>query len=158
MCTLATNHVANTENTDMQLVLDHDERPGYAFVYGTLMSGEHNHHVMGVDDDMTEYLCDARAIGKMYHLGGFPGVRFDELGDMVYGELYRVLNPHVHTHLDRLEGVHGTDGLYLPYMVPVYTCNKELDNPVMALAYHINHKPSENSVMANGRWVESIAA
>lgn len=70
------------------------------FVYGTLLAGEVNHHL----------LAGAKLLGghrtepcfTMFSLGAYPGVARGG-GTAVVGDVYRVDTTAIH-HLDRLEG------------------------------------------------------
>ncbi len=80
------------------------------FVYGTLMSG------MGASDFMPKdgFIGNATIKGKLYHLGGFPGVKL-EGDDVVHGEVYEVDNATL-AMLDGYEGYYKDDpegSLYL---------------------------------------------
>jgi gamma-glutamylcyclotransferase (GGCT)/AIG2-like uncharacterized protein YtfP len=72
------------------------------FVYGSLLSGLHNHH----------QLRDSRLLGSgltydrftMYDLESFPCLVRDEHGEYAHGEVYEV-DDDVLERLDQLEGV-----------------------------------------------------
>ena len=72
------------------------------FVYGSLMRGESNHHVL--DAEYTKFI--STGITKrgytLYDLGGFPGMIEGGNGAVV-GEIYEVC-PFVKSRLDMLEG------------------------------------------------------
>lgn len=69
------------------------------FVYGTLLSGFGNHKRLL--ENKSTYLGTAEIKGKMFSMGGFPGVTEGE--DDIHGEVYEV-NDEVLKSLDRLEG------------------------------------------------------
>lgn len=71
----------------------------HVFVYGTLRQGGAN--------DITrlrpapQYIGEARIVGQMYHLGGYPGVVLDAPG-WVVGEVYAI-TPELELRLDEIE-------------------------------------------------------
>ena len=71
------------------------------FVYGTLQTGER----------LVENLADcprklARVCGRLYNLGGYPGLYLDPNGEPVVGEVVTV-SPTVLARLDQIEGFQG---------------------------------------------------
>jgi gamma-glutamylcyclotransferase (GGCT)/AIG2-like uncharacterized protein YtfP len=73
-------------------------------VYGTLMRGESNQHMM----KGAEYICDVSVPNAaLWDLGGYPGLMFLPIQHdttYVHGELYEVSKEHM-KDLDRFEGV-----------------------------------------------------
>jgi gamma-glutamylcyclotransferase (GGCT)/AIG2-like uncharacterized protein YtfP len=64
------------------------------FVYGTLMRG-FDHPMAQLLSRSADFLGQARCQGRLYLIKHYPGlVLSDDLGDMVFGELYRLGAPH----------------------------------------------------------------
>jgi gamma-glutamylcyclotransferase (GGCT)/AIG2-like uncharacterized protein YtfP len=71
------------------------------FVYGTLMRGFSNHHVIS----SCAYLGTARTVEKYsLFVGSFPFVNSGTNVSHIYGELYEVTEIEHLQHLDELEG------------------------------------------------------
>ena len=80
------------------------------FVYGTLLSGFHNAHAVGLRHAAT-LIGSATYRGKMFRVSGPRGVLVypvvvasDDPTDVVHGELYRVNDRSVLDRLDAYEG------------------------------------------------------
>lgn len=93
----------------------------FVFVYGTLRRGERAERMLDAKSGASEYLHQDYINGRMYHLGGYPGVKtdtydkFDPSGPKVLGEVYLVKSPSIITILDHYEGYRPDDpsnGLY----------------------------------------------
>ena len=70
------------------------------FVYGTLMKGLGNHHIL----KDSQYLGKYAAQGKMFAVSSFPGILLSDYRDeLIFGEVY-VVNDSVLGQLDFLEG------------------------------------------------------
>ncbi len=69
------------------------------FVYGTLLRGEVNHHLLGGAEFLGPHRTDA--CFTLYDLGAYPGLSRGG-GTAVAGEVYRVGEADMH-QLDRLE-------------------------------------------------------
>jgi gamma-glutamylcyclotransferase (GGCT)/AIG2-like uncharacterized protein YtfP len=76
------------------------------FVYGTLLAGQHNHHL--IEDHHTD-MQTAVLPGRLIHLGGFPGLLpAEEDTDLISGEVYSLKDfDRVLDSLDELGGRHG---------------------------------------------------
>lgn len=70
----------------------------FLFVYGTLITGNENHHFLSDETFLTN--CELNNY-TMYELGGYPGIKPQE-GCRVKGELYTV-KPDTILRLDFLE-------------------------------------------------------
>jgi gamma-glutamylcyclotransferase (GGCT)/AIG2-like uncharacterized protein YtfP len=70
----------------------------YLFVYGTLITGNENHHYLSEETFLTN--CELNNF-TMYELGGYPGIK-PQHGSRVKGELY-VVKPDTILRLDFLE-------------------------------------------------------
>ena len=89
----------------------------YVFVYGTLRRGV-GHPMSEVMERFAQEVGAARVAGRIYELGGFPGLVAGEEGDWVVGEVFRVLNAgELWPRLDAYEGV--AQGLYAREKMPV---------------------------------------
>jgi len=72
------------------------------FVYGTLQRGHVAHHLIR---SLGRYLEQARVTGRLYDVGGYPGLVLDAEGGEVRGELYRLARPgRAFRILDAYEG------------------------------------------------------
>lgn len=75
------------------------------FVYGTLQRG---HLMHGLLEPLGKYLGDAKVHGRLYDLGGYPGLILDGQGKAVQGELYLLDRPgRAFKILDAYEGCYG---------------------------------------------------
>lgn len=117
-------------------------------VYGTLKKGLGN-HVLLKD---AKFLGTTTVRGRMYSLGAFPGVRFDQDGS-IKCEAYEVDEPTV-KRLDRLEGYRGPgndDNFY--NRVPItFQLN---GNNEQGEVYEINDPNLDSkgrSVIESGEW------
>lgn len=69
--------------------------------YGSLMRRAENHLVrVGVTDQL-EYLGTCRILGRLFHLGDYPGLV--EGDDKIPGELWRIQDPGALVKLDAWE-------------------------------------------------------
>lgn len=117
------------------------------FVYGTLMKGKHNHHVM--DRAEGKFISKAYIKNKeMFIVGGIiPGVI--EGKGKVYGEIYKVPKKKMYV-LDTLEGYDARydDGTYLrrwvnPYLIPSM-------KRIRAQYYRFNHSVHPDNRVPSG--------
>jgi gamma-glutamylcyclotransferase (GGCT)/AIG2-like uncharacterized protein YtfP len=70
------------------------------FVYGSLRRGQGNNWLLR----SAQFAGNATVCGKLYNLGGFPGLRIDDAEGDVVGEVWMVDDATL-AALDRLEGV-----------------------------------------------------
>jgi gamma-glutamylcyclotransferase (GGCT)/AIG2-like uncharacterized protein YtfP len=70
------------------------------FVYGSLRRGQGNNRLLHT----SEFVDNATVCGRLYSLGGFPGLRLDDAEGNVVGEVWLVDDDTL-AELDRLEGV-----------------------------------------------------
>jgi gamma-glutamylcyclotransferase (GGCT)/AIG2-like uncharacterized protein YtfP len=95
---------------------------------------------------------EGHIIGRLYHLGTYPGVRLDQIG-AVHGELHRCED--IENTLETLDLVEGHDeqhpgeGLYVRVPVLVQTAK----GAVWAWTYVINEVPNASTWLQDGRWV-----
>jgi len=90
------------------------------FVYGTLREGA-GHPMFGVLSCHAELVGAAKVAGRIYEVRGFPGLVVGEEGEMVVGEVYKVLTPEVvWKELDAYEGV--AEGFYTRELFKVIEC------------------------------------
>lgn len=109
------------------------------FVYGSLLSGMHNHRWLYPDTNAsTKYLGEASIKGDMFDLGSFPCI-LDGDG-VVQGEVYEVDEYILHS-LDRLEGH------------PSFYKRKEVDyGDGVAWAYFLAHPKAALPPVKSGNW------
>jgi gamma-glutamylaminecyclotransferase len=75
-------------------------KPIKLFVYGTLLSGLHNHHLL----KGAKLIGEDRAPGVMHCSGGAPITVPSKDGEWVLGEVYEVTSEKMLERLDSLEG------------------------------------------------------
>lgn len=74
----------------------------HLFVYGTLMSGGENHHLLA---GRAELVGPGRTRGRLFVVDYYPGlVDSDDPAGTVVGEVWRVVEPGVLRELDEFEG------------------------------------------------------
>jgi gamma-glutamylcyclotransferase (GGCT)/AIG2-like uncharacterized protein YtfP len=75
------------------------------FVYGTLLSSV-DHPMSRRLAGEAELLGEATFTGRLYRVSWYPGLVDGEAGDVVHGELYRLVDPErAFVRLDEFEGV-----------------------------------------------------
>ena len=128
---------------------DSNSRLQHVFVYGTLMRGESRWPQL--EPWSSSEVEEGHIMGRLYHLGTYPGVRLDESG-VVHGELHRCED--IEKTLETLDLVEGHDeyqpgeGLYVRVPVSVQTVN----GVVWAWTYVINDAPNPSTWLQDGRW------
>ncbi len=73
----------------------------HLFVYGTLMSGMEASHLLS---EIARPVGRGHVRGRLYDLGEFPALLPGQPGDIVWGEVYRILRPAALRQIDRYEG------------------------------------------------------
>ena len=111
------------------------------FVYGSLMRGFHNHHILNSSKLIGEATTSAGRF-RMINLGSFPAL---VKGDgNVKGEVYEV-NPATLGRLDRLEGA--------PSFYHRESINVEVSGQVVAAqAYVLSRADDGREIVPNGDW------
>lgn len=120
------------------------------FVYGTLKEGCGNHGLLINSEQLS---MDVNVTGRLYSLGGFPGikpaqhdaVRFRKAGSVVRGELYSV-NDETLASLDRLE---GHPRMYRRIIVPIFFNDTIIDK---GWVYFYNGSVEEPNHIPRGFW------
>ena len=112
------------------------------FVYGTLMKGEGNHHLIASQ----KYEGDGLICGyNLYNLGYYPGIRPSRHPEhIVHGEVYLVDD----MTLDQVNRLEGEGSLYILQYVDV-TMD---DRVVTAGVYVYNHKCQKSCRIHSGYW------
>jgi gamma-glutamylcyclotransferase (GGCT)/AIG2-like uncharacterized protein YtfP len=83
--------------------------PPYLFVYGTLMRRSRSPYAKLLKT-RAQFLDEASARGRLYHLGRFPGAVFDPAcQSCVHGEVFRLNAPLLLDALDAYEGCRQED-------------------------------------------------
>lgn len=112
------------------------------FVYGTLMKGLGNHHIL----KDSQYLGKYAAHGKMFTVSLFPGIRLSDcLSEIIFGEVY-VVNDSVLGQLDFLEGYDSEsddNSMYNRRQILVRSCVEEINNIMIANIYIWNEPDEE---------------
>jgi gamma-glutamylcyclotransferase (GGCT)/AIG2-like uncharacterized protein YtfP len=121
--------------------------PRCVFVYGTLRHGGTN--------DITRlqpaprFLGTARVLGRLYHLGAYPGMTLGGEG-WVYGEVYAI-EPALERVLDDIEGL-GEEPIdeYVKRQIPVDMGGRQVE----CLVYEINPRyVLEAPDITHGDWL-----
>ncbi len=87
------------------MTFDKDE-PRHLFVYGTLMRASRSPYARLLRT-RAQFVCEAWARGRLYHLGRFPGAVFGDGASKVHGELFLLRGPALLATLDAYEGCGG---------------------------------------------------
>jgi gamma-glutamylcyclotransferase (GGCT)/AIG2-like uncharacterized protein YtfP len=117
------------------------------FVYGTLLCGEKNHHVL---DGATLLYTGTKLQAKMYDTGnGYPATEL-AIGSTIVGDIYEI-HDHMWASLDDLEGFTGnpeTD-LYSKEIVSVGT----IDGFIEAVVYTVCDESMKLLEIPSGDWI-----
>lgn len=126
------------------------------FVYGTLRRGERadlskQFYAYGVD-----FIAKDKINGKLYHLGGFPGVKdvssdFIQSAPCVIGEVFRIRDLSIAALLDAYESYNPdspTTGLYNRSKV-------ETEEGRTVWVYTYNHPVIEDQRIEGGDWCKN---
>lgn len=125
----------------------------HVFVYGTLRTGQSNWE--WALKDRAKFIGFAKTKGRLYRLGGFPGLRFGE--GYVYGEVFEV-DEDTLKDLDRLEGV--DHGFYVRMTVPIEYIKlngedtpSDCEYPNKVYVYVYGNQPLEHNLIQSGDWL-----
>lgn len=118
--------------------------PTLVAVYGTLLSGQGNHRVLG--DSRLVTPAESVFWGTMYSAGGFPILSFHEATSKVKVELYEVTDPRIMQGLDNLEGYPGW------YDRTRKTFLTEEGETMTAWIYHQDEEREQLHVIEDGDW------
>jgi gamma-glutamylcyclotransferase (GGCT)/AIG2-like uncharacterized protein YtfP len=124
----------------------------HVFVYGTLRRGDAN--------DITKlkptprYVGDTQVSGKMYHLGGYPGITLDtnlEGANIIIGEVYEITEP-LERILDGIESEYPAQAdEYYKRDIKIVVNGVTLD----CIVYEINGAYiQDKKLIASGDWVK----
>jgi gamma-glutamylcyclotransferase (GGCT)/AIG2-like uncharacterized protein YtfP len=124
----------------------------YVFVYGTLRRGDTN--------DITKlkpaprYVGDTQINGKMYHLGGYPGITLDtnlDSTNIIVGEVYEITEP-LERVLDGIESEYPAQAdEYYKRDIKIVVNGVTLD----CIVYEINGAYiQDKKLIASGDWVK----
>ncbi len=116
------------------------------FVYGTLLHGESNHHVL---DGASLLYTGGMLEAKMYDTGkGYPAIELSK-GSTIIGDVYEILD-HMWLNLDYLEGFTGnpTTDLYSKEIVKVQT----LEGLIEAVVYTVSDESMKLYEIPSGDW------
>jgi gamma-glutamylcyclotransferase (GGCT)/AIG2-like uncharacterized protein YtfP len=123
----------------------------HLLVYGTLRVGQGAYRGFHLADT-TDHVATVQIPGKMYHFGGFPGIRLDEQG-VIIGDLLKMHDPEtLMPQMDRYEGV---PSLYTREIVDVIVPSEVGEEPaqVKAFVYQYNGNPNNKLVIESGDWL-----
>jgi gamma-glutamylcyclotransferase (GGCT)/AIG2-like uncharacterized protein YtfP len=116
------------------------------FVYGTLLRGESNHHVL---DGATLLYTGGMLQAKMYDTGkGYPAIELS-MGSTIVGDIYEIPD-HMWLYLDDLEGYtdNPTTDLYSREFVKIQT----LDGFIEAVVYTVCDESMKLYEIPSGDW------
>lgn len=116
------------------------------FVYGTLLHGEPNHHVL---KGARLLYSGTKLQAKMYDTGnGYPAINL-AMGSTIVGDIYEI-HDQMWSNLDDLEGYTGnpTTDLYSKELVHVQT----LDGLIEVLVYTICDESMKLYEIPSGDW------
>lgn len=126
-------------------------------VYGTLRKGERSDLNSGFYSYGVDFIDDDRINGRLYHLGSFPGVKLDKIGEFeenrpaIMGEVYRIRDQSIIALIDAYEGYRADDpphGLYDRKEVTT-----EQGRTVWVYVY--NHPVIEDQRIPSGDWCKN---
>jgi gamma-glutamylcyclotransferase (GGCT)/AIG2-like uncharacterized protein YtfP len=125
----------------------------YLFVYGTLRRAS-THPMARFLAERATYLGKARAPGRLYDLGRYPGMTESEVdGEWVQGEVYRLHEPGpTLAALDEYEGVAPRDGLASLFERRVVAVTPDTSECVTAWAYYYRGEPAEACLIPSGEY------
>lgn len=126
----------------------------YLFVYGTLRTGLRPVEVAPLLAEL-KLVSAATVSGRLYDLGEYPGVRFEEGFGSVIGELFELSDPP--THLSALDSYEGFDENALSQSLFVRTkCRPALPNgqSVEAWIYVYNQSLKAAQLIESGDYAE----
>lgn len=127
--------------------MDREGRVNNVFVYGTLLSGQHNNRLLAT----SRLVGKATLLGRLYSLGSFPAMRLDWTG-VVSGEVWSV-DDRTLERLDELEGV--AHGFYARRAVrPILASGQA----VAAYVYEISADTltPETEQIYSGDWIDHL--
>ncbi len=84
------------------------DEPRHLFVYGTLMRASRSPYARLLSA-RAQFVGEAWARGRLYHLGRFPGAMFGDYASKVHGELFLLRGAALLAILDAYEGC-GSQG------------------------------------------------
>ena len=120
--------------------------PRYVAFYGLLMQGYGPFEEMGLADAL-EPAGPCRLRGRLYDLGGYPGLIAGE--GVVEAQLYRIARQSVMRLIDDFEDFDPADpkgSLYIRKVVKLLEPDRE------AWVYFYNRRPSLGTRIKGGRW------
>lgn len=124
--------------------------PEYLFAYGTLQPGLAPREIASVVEKLRP-MGDGFLFGKLYDRGSYPGAVIDPASAwVVYGMVYEL--PEDAGILDRLDAYEGGEYARIEQIVTL-----EAGGVLTCWVYDYLGKPSEDRLIASGRWVERRA-
>ena len=128
----------------------------HIFVYGTLRK-ESNSPMTSVLTEHCDYVSEGMIQSKLYEVDGYPGaVESGQPGDMVHGELHRIINPELLLQLDEYEECsahfpHPHE--YVRKQLPVTLPTNE---QVQSWVYIYNHDVSQLTRIEHGDYIHYL--
>ena len=127
-----------------------EQKPIHFFMYGTLKVGG---HYAGQFDKERKSSEKASIKGRMYHLGGFPGVKLNEDGT-VHGEVHTYDNVQaVQAVFNRIEGYSPkADPKHCLYLLKTVKAKLANGEEVDVQVYEFNRSTEGYKIMEDGTW------
>lgn len=124
----------------------------YYFVYGSLLKGEYNHHLLSSSRFVAKGVIKGYTL---YSMGAFPAIVKNNPNGLIYGEVYEVTNSTTETRLDMLEGYRPEDPFYNKSIVEVMLKDGKR---VEAYVYHFDDDAfvKNRPVVKSGNWRNRI--
>jgi gamma-glutamylcyclotransferase (GGCT)/AIG2-like uncharacterized protein YtfP len=128
----------------------------YVFVYGTLRRGDAND--ISKLKPAPRYIGDTQISGKMYHLGGYPGITLDANSDstnIIIGEVYQITEP-LERILDGIESEYPAQSdEYYKRDITVVLDGSANNLTFDCIVYEINSAYIQGKkLIASGDWVK----
>lgn len=119
----------------------------YLFVYGTLMNGGVNHHLLARS---AELIGPGRMRGRLFLVDYYPGlVDSEDPAETVAGEVWRLIAPDVLRDLDDFEGCTEAPPLFLRLS---RTVTLDGGDPLSAWVYLYARPISGQQPIPSGDW------
>lgn len=134
--------------------------PTCLFVYGTLRRGPH-HETFHLLAKHVRYLGEATVPGRLFDLGGYPGMVWPDERKSVVGEVYEVDRKHwdrISTRLDEYEGCGPSDPLPREYRREIVNARLSNGAALRAWAYVLTRAPSKSREIRSGDYLAWRAA
>lgn len=125
----------------------------FLFIYGTLRQGERSDLRKQAHNFEVDFISRDKINGRMYHIGSFPGVkdvslRFDDMGPIVVGEVFRLRSQAIIAILDAYEGYDADN----PSQGLFDRCQVHTERGRLAWVYIYNARVRSEQLIESGDW------